>query len=136
MHDAVEAEVQIGLVELEQLLQQGLQLFVFLAHAVSSLLMMFMCGRAPVPADQLAAHDDASLGEADLLADLRYPVPPGLSQGGREESGADVAFAEAFFVHCDQSFASTGAAGAPCGKHRSRSSPMVRPASFASRQVV
>ncbi len=35
------------------------------------------------PADQLAAHDDASLGEADLLADLRYPVPPGLSQGGR-----------------------------------------------------
>ena len=34
VHDAVEAEVQVGLVELEQFLQQGLQLFVFLAHRV------------------------------------------------------------------------------------------------------
>ena len=32
VHDAVEAEVQVRLVELEQLLQQGLQLFVLLAH--------------------------------------------------------------------------------------------------------
>ena len=52
---------------------------------------------ALAPADQLAAHGDASLGEADLLADLRHPVPPGLSQGGRDEFGANVAFAEAFF---------------------------------------
>ena len=88
------------------------------------------------PADQLAAHDDAALREADLLADLRHLVPTSLSQSRCDELGADVTFAEAFPVHCYQSFASTGAAGAPCGKHRSRSSPMVRPASFAIRQVV
>ena len=28
--------------------------------------------------DQLAAHDDAALGEADLLADLRGFIPAGL----------------------------------------------------------
>ena len=28
--------------------------------------------------DQLAADDDAALGEADLLADLQHLVPPGL----------------------------------------------------------
>ena len=33
VHDAVEAEIEIGLVELEQLLQQGFQLLKFLAHA-------------------------------------------------------------------------------------------------------
>ena len=54
-------------------------------------------------ADQLAAHDDAPLGEADLLADLLHLVPPVLSQGGRDEFGADIAFAEAFLVHRDQS---------------------------------
>jgi hypothetical protein len=44
VHDAVEAEVQIGLVELEQLLQQGLQLLVFLAHGRSrSSFVMFDC---------------------------------------------------------------------------------------------
>ena len=37
VHDAVEAEVQVGLVELEQLLQQGFQLLEFLAHRVSFL---------------------------------------------------------------------------------------------------
>ena len=43
-------------------------------------------------ADQLAAHDDLPLGETELLADLRHLVPPGVSQGGRDELGADVAF--------------------------------------------
>jgi hypothetical protein len=47
VHDAVEAEVQVGLVELEQLLQEGLQLFVFLAHRdVSSVRFMFGMRRA------------------------------------------------------------------------------------------
>ncbi len=49
--------------------------------------------------DQLAAHDDPALGEADLLADLQHLVPPGLAQGGRDELGADVAFAEGALVH-------------------------------------
>jgi hypothetical protein len=35
VHDAVEAEVQVGLIELKQLLQQGLQLFVVLTHMIS-----------------------------------------------------------------------------------------------------
>lgn len=35
MHDAIETEIEIGLVELEQLLQQGLEAFEFLAHAIS-----------------------------------------------------------------------------------------------------
>ena len=52
------------------------------------------------PADQLAAHDDAALGEAHLLADLRHLVPPGLAQGRCDELGADVTFTEAFLVHC------------------------------------
>ncbi|MBR0977409.1 transposase [Bradyrhizobium diazoefficiens] len=29
--------------------------------------------------DQFAAHDDAALGKADLLADLQYFVPPGFA---------------------------------------------------------
>ncbi len=38
MQDAVDAEVQLRLVELEQLLEQGFQFFVFLAHCVVVLL--------------------------------------------------------------------------------------------------
>src|SRR5260370_18133971 len=34
VHDAVECKVQMGLVELEQLLKEGFQLLVFLAHPV------------------------------------------------------------------------------------------------------
>ena len=49
--------------------------------------------------DQLAADDDAALGEADLLADLRHLIPARLAHGGRDELGADVAFAEGFLVH-------------------------------------
>ena len=56
---------------------------------------------APAPADELAAHDDTALGEADFLADLRHLVPPGLSQGRCDELRADVAFAEAFLLHRD-----------------------------------
>ena len=52
--------------------------------------------------DQLAAHDDAALGEAHFLADLRHFVPPGLAQCRSDELGADVAFAETFLVHGDQ----------------------------------
>ena len=39
MHDAVEAEIQVGLVHLEEFLQQGFQLVVFLAH------LIFVCCR-------------------------------------------------------------------------------------------
>ncbi len=49
--------------------------------------------------DQLAADDDAALGETDFLANLEHGIPSGLYDGGRDELGADVAFAEVFFVH-------------------------------------
>ena len=49
-------------------------------------------------ADQLAAHDDAALGEADLFADLRHLIPARPAYGRRDELGADVAFAEAAFI--------------------------------------
>src|SRR5690606_10582138 len=49
--------------------------------------------------DELATHDDPALGEADLLADLQHLVPPGLPQGGRDELGANVAFAEGPLIH-------------------------------------
>jgi hypothetical protein len=50
-------------------------------------------------ADQPSADDDAALGEADLFADLLHLVPTGPPQSGRDELGADVAFAEASIVH-------------------------------------
>ena len=50
VHDAVETEVQVGLVELEQLLQQGLQSFVFLAHlAIPFLRVCCRLCRAAMP---------------------------------------------------------------------------------------
>jgi hypothetical protein len=45
------------------------------------------------PRDQLAAHDDAALSEAHLLANLQHLVPPRLAERRRDELGADVAFA-------------------------------------------
>ena len=54
---------------------------------------------ALAPADQLAAHDDAALGEVNFLADLRHLVPACLAQGRGDELGADVAFAQALLVH-------------------------------------
>ena len=59
-------------------------------------------------AGQLAAHGDASLGEADLFPDLRHLVPPGFAQGKGDELGADVALAETFLVHADQFTTCTG----------------------------
>lgn len=49
--------------------------------------------------DQLAAHDDAALGKAHLLTDLRRQVPARRDQGGGDELGADVAFAEGRIAH-------------------------------------
>ena len=45
-------------------------------------------------ADQLAAHDDAALGEGHLPADLRGLVPPDLDDGRGDELDTDVVFAQ------------------------------------------
>ena len=50
-------------------------------------------------ADQLAAHNDATLGEADFLTDLQHLVPARFAQGRRDELSADIAFGEGALVH-------------------------------------
>lgn len=52
---------------------------------------------------QLAPHDDAALGERDLLAHLPLDVPARLLDGGRDALGADVAFAQRLLVHDESS---------------------------------
>src|SRR5690554_4907734 len=47
---------------------------------------------------QLAAHNDAALGEKDLLPNLHHLVPARALDGGQDELGADVAFGEASLV--------------------------------------
>ena len=47
---------------------------------------------------QLAAHDDAALGEADFFAHLRGEIPAGPLQGRGDVLGADVALGEFFLV--------------------------------------
>jgi hypothetical protein len=49
--------------------------------------------------DHLAADDNAALREADFLAKLRDLVPASLTEGRRDELGADVALAELLLVH-------------------------------------
>ena len=63
-------------------------------------------GALGLPArDQLAAHDDPTLGEAHFLANLQQLVPPRLAQGRRDELGADVTFTKTFLVHWAQASA-------------------------------
>lgn len=45
---------------------------------------------ALAPAVELAAHDDAALGEADFLADLRLQVPAGREQSRGNQFAADI----------------------------------------------
>lgn len=47
---------------------------------------------------QLATHDDAALGEADLLANLVVQIPAGGGDGRRDVLGTDVTLEEVFFV--------------------------------------
>ena len=54
--------------------------------------------------DQLAADDDASLGEADFLANLQHFIPAGLLDCRGDELGANSAFAEGLLVHAQTSF--------------------------------
>ena len=49
--------------------------------------------------DELAANDDAALGETDFLADLGHLIPTHLLDGRDDELGADVAFAEQLLIH-------------------------------------
>src|ERR1700733_3162960 len=51
------------------------------------------------PRYELAADDDPSFGEIDLLADLHHSIPAGPLHSGTDELGADVAFAEVLLVH-------------------------------------
>ena len=49
--------------------------------------------------NQLAANDDAASGETNLFTNLPLDVPTRLDDARRNELGADIAFAEVFFVH-------------------------------------
>ena len=44
-------------------------------------------------------HIDATISEADFLTNLSVEIPARRYDVGRDELGADVAFAEGFFVH-------------------------------------
>ena len=48
---------------------------------------------------QLSAHDDAAFGKSDFLADLHHPVPARALDGGTDEFGADVAFAQVPLIY-------------------------------------
>ena len=47
---------------------------------------------------RFAPHADATCPQTKLMKHLRHRVPPGLLNGGRDETGADVALGELFFV--------------------------------------
>src|SRR5688572_23892206 len=49
--------------------------------------------------DQLAAHNYAPLGEADLFTKLGDFIPARLAQGRGDKLGADIALAEFLLVH-------------------------------------
>jgi hypothetical protein len=53
------------------------------------------------PLHGLAAHDDAALGEVDLLADLGHHIPlvAARADGGSDELGADVRLGQFLLVH-------------------------------------
>jgi hypothetical protein len=67
---------------------------------------------------QLAAHDDAALGEADLFADLRHFIPSRPLDRRRDELGADVAFAKGALVHCGHANSRFGLFIPPLHRHR------------------
>ena len=59
-------------------------------------------GALGLPAgNEFSADDDAPFGKSDLLADLHHPVPARALDGGTDEFGTDVAFAEVFPVYRD-----------------------------------
>ena len=67
VHDPVEAEIQIGLVELEELLQQGFQLLKFLAHYASRFcLSLWPGGSNDLPSDSEEGLGFRLLREASL----------------------------------------------------------------------
>ena len=53
-------------------------------------------------------HIDAAIGESDFFANLGVEIPACRHEGGRDELGADVAFAERFFVHSAKESSSLG----------------------------
>jgi hypothetical protein len=54
---------------------------------------------ASAAGNELPSDDDAALGEADLLADLRQLIPARRLERRGDEFGADVALAEERLVH-------------------------------------
>jgi hypothetical protein len=48
--------------------------------------------------DELAADDDASFGEVDLLSNLHHPIPARAFYCGAGELGTDIALAEVLLV--------------------------------------
>jgi len=59
-------------------------------------------GALGLPAgNEFSADDDAPFGKSDFLADLHHPVPARALDGGTDEFGADVAFAQVSLVYRD-----------------------------------
>ena len=48
---------------------------------------------------EFSPYIDAAIGEGDFLANLILNIPARCLDLGRDELGADVAFAEVFFIH-------------------------------------
>ena len=62
---------------------------------VENIISTFLCATGV----EFSPDIDPSIGEGDFLANLVLDVPARCLDLGRDELGADVAFAEIFFVH-------------------------------------
>jgi len=58
-----------------------------------------ICALGLASGNELTSDDDAPFGEVDLLSNLHHPVPARAFDGGADELGTDIAFAEVFLVH-------------------------------------
>src|SRR5262249_18754779 len=105
MHDTIETEVQVRLVELEQLLQQRLQLLVFLAHCMSRSSLHHMCRHSLV----FQASPGSPMRRIRRYTRFRAVPPSNTSQSGAVSAAAITARA---WTTC-QSFSTRAGLGKP-----------------------